>query len=149
MGPEGLDGFREASERLSHNLSQPPPRIVRPASRSGLDHNIFRVYTMATSLTRNMLSRAAFRRSYQASPQLSRSACLTSQSSRAVNHIFGFHARWFASYPPHEVVGMPSLSPTMESGTISAWNVDEGAAYSAGDVLCSVETDKATVDFGE
>lgn len=44
---------------------------------------------------------------------------------------------------------MPSLSPTMESGTISAWNVEEGAAFSAGDVLCSVETDKATVDFGE
>jgi pyruvate dehydrogenase E2 component (dihydrolipoamide acetyltransferase) len=44
---------------------------------------------------------------------------------------------------------MPSLSPTMESGTISAWNVEEGASFSAGDVLCSVETDKATVDFGE
>lgn len=43
---------------------------------------------------------------------------------------------------------MPSLSPTMESGTISAWNVEEGAAFNAGDVLCSVETDKATVDFG-
>lgn len=37
----------------------------------------------------------------------------------------------------------------MESGTISSWNVEEGAAFSAGDVLCSVETDKATVDFGE
>ncbi|KAL3793321.1 hypothetical protein HJC23_003831 [Cyclotella cryptica] len=101
---------------------------------------------MATSLARNMLFRAASRRSYQASPQMSRSACLTSPTSCAVNHILGF-ARWFASYPPHEVVGMPSLSPTMESGTISAWNVEEGAAYSAGDVLCSVETDKATVDF--
>mmetsp|Transcript_14491 Transcript_14491/g.24000 ORF Transcript_14491/g.24000 Transcript_14491/m.24000 type:complete len:468 (+) Transcript_14491:86-1489(+) len=55
--------------------------------------------------------------------------------------------RWFASYPPHEVVGMPSLSPTMESGTVAAWNLDVGDSFGAGDVICSVETDKATVDF--
>jgi len=55
--------------------------------------------------------------------------------------------RWFASYPPHEVVGMPSLSPTMESGTIANWNLKEGDSFGAGDVICSVETDKATVDF--
>lgn len=42
---------------------------------------------------------------------------------------------------------MPSLSPTMESGTISSWNIKEGSSFAAGDVLCSVETDKATVDF--
>lgn len=42
---------------------------------------------------------------------------------------------------------MPSLSPTMESGSVSAWNVEEGASFAAGDVICSVETDKATVDF--
>lgn len=35
----------------------------------------------------------------------------------------------------------------MESGTISAWNVEEGASFAAGDVICSIETDKATVDF--
>lgn len=55
--------------------------------------------------------------------------------------------RWLASYPPHEVVGLPALSPTMESGTIASWNLEEGQAFSAGDILCSVETDKATVDF--
>jgi pyruvate dehydrogenase E2 component (dihydrolipoamide acetyltransferase) len=60
---------------------------------------------------------------------------------------FNNNSRWFASYPPHEVVGMPSLSPTMESGSISAWNLEEGASFNAGDVICSVETDKATVDF--
>jgi len=42
---------------------------------------------------------------------------------------------------------MPSLSPTMEEGTISEWNKEEGEAFLAGDVLCQVETDKATVDF--
>ena len=51
------------------------------------------------------------------------------------------------SYPPHEVVGLPALSPTMESGTIASWTVSEGEAFSAGDVICEVETDKATVAF--
>lgn len=55
--------------------------------------------------------------------------------------------RWFSSYPPHEVVGMPSLSPTMEAGTIASWTTNEGEAFSAGDVLCEIETDKATVSF--
>jgi len=54
---------------------------------------------------------------------------------------------WFSSYPPHEVVGLPALSPTMETGTIATWNLDEGDHFGPGDVICSVETDKATVDF--
>lgn len=52
-----------------------------------------------------------------------------------------------SSYPPHEVVGMPSLSPTMEAGTIASWTLGEGEAFGAGDVLCEIETDKATVSF--
>ena len=35
----------------------------------------------------------------------------------------------------------------MESGSIASWNLKEGDTFSAGDVMCSVETDKATVDF--
>jgi len=54
---------------------------------------------------------------------------------------------WFSSYPSHEVVGLPALSPTMETGTIASWNMDEGDSFGPGDVICSVETDKATVDF--
>lgn len=57
------------------------------------------------------------------------------------------YQRWMSSNPPHEVVGMPSLSPTMESGSIARWNVKEGDEFAAGDSLCEVETDKATVDF--
>ncbi|CAM9495372.1 unnamed protein product [Chrysoparadoxa australica] len=52
-----------------------------------------------------------------------------------------------SSYPPHEVVGMPALSPTMEAGNMAKYNLKEGAAISAGDVICEIETDKATVDF--
>ena len=60
--------------------------------------------------------------------------------------------RWFSSssnddLPYHIVVGMPALSPTMSSGTISKWNVAEGDAFSAGDSLAVIETDKASMDF--
>jgi pyruvate dehydrogenase E2 component (dihydrolipoamide acetyltransferase) len=51
------------------------------------------------------------------------------------------------SYPSHLVVNMPSLSPTMESGSISKWNVKEGDRFEPGTSLCDVETDKATVSF--
>jgi len=49
--------------------------------------------------------------------------------------------------PYHIVVGMPALSPTMEAGTISKWNVADGESFSAGDSLAVIETDKATIDF--
>jgi pyruvate dehydrogenase E2 component (dihydrolipoamide acetyltransferase) len=35
----------------------------------------------------------------------------------------------------------------METGTIAGWSLKEGDEFSAGDVLCSIETDKASVDF--
>lgn len=42
---------------------------------------------------------------------------------------------------------MPALSPTMEAGTLSEWNVKEGDLFSAGDSIAKIETDKATIDF--
>ncbi|KAL7566690.1 hypothetical protein ACA910_017751 [Epithemia clementina (nom. ined.)] len=42
---------------------------------------------------------------------------------------------------------MPALSPTMDTGTIASWALKEGDSFSAGDVLCSIETDKASVDY--
>ena len=42
---------------------------------------------------------------------------------------------------------MPSLSPTMEAGTIASWAIKEGDSFGPGDVLCEVETDKAVVSF--
>ncbi len=46
-----------------------------------------------------------------------------------------------------ERVLMTALSPTMEEGTIVNWNKSEGDAVAAGDLLCEVETDKATMDY--
>jgi pyruvate dehydrogenase E2 component (dihydrolipoamide acetyltransferase) len=39
------------------------------------------------------------------------------------------------------------IMQTMESGSISAWNVKAGDSVVAGDVYASIETDKAVVDF--
>lgn len=46
-----------------------------------------------------------------------------------------------------ERVPMPSLSPTMTAGTIASWKKKEGEALKAGDILCEIETDKASVGF--
>lgn len=55
--------------------------------------------------------------------------------------------RLFSSLPFHNVMGMPALSPTMETGTISEWKVKEGDSFIAGDSLAEIETDKASIDF--
>eukprot|EP00588_Corethron_pennatum_P016033 CAMPEP_0194304078 /NCGR_PEP_ID=MMETSP0171-20130528/1870_1 /TAXON_ID=218684 /ORGANISM="Corethron pennatum, Strain L29A3" /LENGTH=233 /DNA_ID=CAMNT_0039055209 /DNA_START=79 /DNA_END=776 /DNA_ORIENTATION=- len=58
-----------------------------------------------------------------------------------------YRVRFFSALPPHITFPMPALSPTMETGSIACWHLQEGAAFAAGDVLCEVETDKATVDY--
>ena len=46
-----------------------------------------------------------------------------------------------------ELILMTALSPTMEQGSIVAWRKKEGESIVPGDVLCEVETDKATMDY--
>ena len=46
---------------------------------------------------------------------------------------------------PTTQILMPALSPTMEEGTIIKWMKNEGDPISPGDVLCEIETDKATI----
>ncbi len=41
---------------------------------------------------------------------------------------------------------MPALSPTMTEGTLAKWLKAEGNIVDAGDVLCEIETDKATME---
>ncbi|KAF8750599.1 hypothetical protein HU200_012342 [Digitaria exilis] len=52
-----------------------------------------------------------------------------------------------ADLPPHQEIGMPSLSPTMTEGNIAKWLKKEGDKVAPGEVLCEVETDKATVEM--
>ena len=42
---------------------------------------------------------------------------------------------------------MLALSPTMETGTLARWRKKEGDTIKSGDVLCEIETDKATMDY--
>ncbi|KAL2267894.1 hypothetical protein VTJ83DRAFT_5171 [Remersonia thermophila] len=55
--------------------------------------------------------------------------------------------RWYASFPPHTIVKMPALSPTMTAGNIGAWQKKPGDLISPGEVLVEIETDKAQMDF--
>ncbi|UAJ09410.1 pyruvate dehydrogenase complex dihydrolipoamide acetyltransferase [Glacieibacterium megasporae] len=43
-------------------------------------------------------------------------------------------------------ITMPALSPTMETGTLAKWLVKVGDVVKSGDILCEIETDKATME---
>ena len=51
------------------------------------------------------------------------------------------------AFPPHTIVSMPALSPTMTAGNIGAWQKKAGDSIAPGDVLVEIETDKAQMDF--
>lgn len=44
-------------------------------------------------------------------------------------------------------ITMPALSPTMKDGVIAKWTAEIGQSIEAGDVLCEITTDKATIEF--
>ena len=46
-----------------------------------------------------------------------------------------------------EAVVMPKLGNTVESAIILGWHVAVGDRVSAGDLLCEIETDKATLEI--
>jgi hypothetical protein len=52
-----------------------------------------------------------------------------------------------ADLPYHIVVGMPALSPTMETGVLAEWYLSEGSSFIAGEAIAKIETDKASIDF--
>ncbi|SCW02019.1 LAFE_0E12354g1_1 [Lachancea fermentati] len=58
-----------------------------------------------------------------------------------------FQLRAYASYPPHTVIDMPALSPTMTQGNIAVWSKEVGDKLEPGEVIAEVETDKAQMEF--
>ena len=42
---------------------------------------------------------------------------------------------------------MPALSPTMSEGNIISWSKKEGDKVKVGDIICEIQTDKATIGF--
>lgn len=88
----------------------------------------------------------ATKRSLLVAPQSFARTFMTGKTnSVAFSRILG--SRMFASYPSHKVLALPNLSPTMTKGNITKWYKKEGEAFGPGDVICDVETDKATVGF--
>lgn len=55
--------------------------------------------------------------------------------------------RHYSSLPSYEKVLLPNLSPTMEVGTIVAWEKEEGDRIEEGEVLALIETDKSTMEM--
>ena len=45
-----------------------------------------------------------------------------------------------------EIIEMPKLSDTMTVGTLVKWLKNEGDVVASGDMICEVETDKATME---
>merc|ERR1719370_1050736 len=53
-----------------------------------------------------------------------------------------------SNYPSHEVIPLPALSPTMETGSIIAWGIKVGDEIIEGETaIAEIETDKATITF--
>lgn len=46
-----------------------------------------------------------------------------------------------------EIVRMPKMSDTMETGTIAVWHKKVGDAVESGELMAEVETDKATMEY--
>eukprot|EP01127_Copromyxa_protea_P005283 TRINITY_DN15233_c0_g1_i1.p1 TRINITY_DN15233_c0_g1~~TRINITY_DN15233_c0_g1_i1.p1 ORF type:complete len:598 (-),score=166.88 TRINITY_DN15233_c0_g1_i1:33-1655(-) len=51
------------------------------------------------------------------------------------------------SFPPHIILALPALSPTMETGKIVSWTRSIGDVIQPGDAIAEIETDKATITF--
>ncbi|KAK4748619.1 hypothetical protein SAY87_015205 [Trapa incisa] len=75
------------------------------------------------------------------------SSISTSLLNRGCNKHFSRGYSSGSGLPPHQEIGMPSLSPTMTEGNIARWLKKEGDKITPGEVLCEVETDKATVEM--
>ena len=90
--------------------------------------------------------------SYSSLPSLFRTTGTSSPSSFSSSSYRSYSRtatpyRATTEYPPHTIFPMPALSPTMETGSIAAWTIQVGDSFRAGDSLCTIETDKASVDF--
>ncbi|CAK7897538.1 dihydrolipoyllysine-residue acetyltransferase component of pyruvate dehydrogenase complex, mitochondrial [[Candida] anglica] len=57
--------------------------------------------------------------------------------------------RTYASskFPPHTVINMPALSPTMTQGGIVSWGKQAGDELTPGEPIAEIETDKASMDL--
>ncbi|KAG2380080.1 Dihydrolipoyllysine-residue acetyltransferase component 2 of pyruvate dehydrogenase [Vigna angularis] len=124
----------DAQSSLNSNRDVWKTRLPESSTRSS-------VFEPAAGFTKRNISIASIKRG---SIIGSGFTGVISQSSQVLSR------RCYASasdLPPHQEIGMPSLSPTMTEGNIARWLKKEGDKVSPGEVLCEVETDKATVEM--
>ncbi|KAH6772361.1 Dihydrolipoamide acetyltransferase [Perilla frutescens var. frutescens] len=67
--------------------------------------------------------------------------------SSTIKFIIGIRSFSSAEIPEHTVLQMPTLSPTMNQGNIAKWRKQKRDKIEVGDVICEIETDKATLEF--
>ena len=68
--------------------------------------------------------------------------CTARHAARGTSHTL-MHAV-NAPVPPHQVVPMPSLSPTMSEGALGKWKKAVGDKVNPGDILAEIQTVRAT-----
>jgi pyruvate dehydrogenase E2 component (dihydrolipoamide acetyltransferase) len=54
---------------------------------------------------------------------------------------------FFSSFPDHEILPMPALSPTMLAGDLVSWSLNIGDEVIPGNPVAELETDKASIAF--
>ncbi|XP_059446842.1 dihydrolipoyllysine-residue acetyltransferase component 1 of pyruvate dehydrogenase complex, mitochondrial isoform X2 [Corylus avellana] len=69
------------------------------------------------------------------------------EKSTTTDNVLEKNSMKTSELPPHAVLDMPALSPTMNQGNIAKWRKKEGDKIEVGDVICEIETDKATLEF--
>ncbi|KAJ1922083.1 pyruvate dehydrogenase complex dihydrolipoamide acetyltransferase component (E2) [Tieghemiomyces parasiticus] len=106
---------------------------------------------LALRLARRGLTQISSLNVTRAPTTLSKTATLNLRAAALAMTLPGLstHARLYSSksYPPHTVIDMPALSPTMTAGNVGAWQKEVGDEIVPGDVLVEIETDKAQMDF--
>lgn len=104
-------------------------QIVKDSLKKAIRTNIARC--VSTELTRKKLS----------------SKILSPENQSIVAPSWTTRSRFYSSLPSHNKIMLPALSPTMENGSIVSWAKKEGDKLEEGDLLCEIETDKATMGF--
>ncbi|XP_072026867.1 dihydrolipoyllysine-residue acetyltransferase component of pyruvate dehydrogenase complex, mitochondrial-like [Amphiura filiformis] len=115
----------------------------------------------SSSLVRSCLRAKTLTRTFQIRPgRVAISRCIHS-TRQGVRYSAGFtrthtqplllqsQCRYLCSadHPAHFKITLPALSPTMEMGTVIKWEKQVGDRLHEGDLLCEIETDKATMGF--
>lgn len=129
-----------ALSRLRHPVISRAPSLIRARflSFSSTHHSLNRSRGLhrSTDVAESLSRPASF----------SLSTGIHDESSKIKSQV-GVRLYSSAELPAHTVLEMPALSPTMNQGNIAKWNKKEGDKIAVGDVICEIETDKATLEY--